>query len=256
MHPHILTSNHKVNFAGVVFPHIKIYICGMKAPIIISYALLLLFLTGCKSSPDPSVQGQKRLTKKATSTSQSSKMQGTIVTPIAYVLDSLPLEEIRINGHKPLLIKSDFDEIYPKKNEMKKFVWECGSPLDVLDKDWMTETYGAYDQEKGTFGNYDGQVTTITVRGARFATNDHLVLLIDAGSTQNKISIPSYRILLDSGTTTAEFEQLFPELRPEKTEDLKMHRYRIPLKINHPDAFLFYFKNGKFDHIDLWFLLC
>ena len=182
--------------------------------------------------------------------------QTTEHLPRPYLLDSLPLNTILVNGHSPLLTIEQFYKVYPKKSHVKKSVWECGSPFDSLDKDWMIKTYGPYDQQHGTFKNYDGQISTMTVNAAEYATNGHIVLLVNATSASNTLTIPSHRIKVNSKTETAEFEKLFRNVRPEETEDTSIIRYRIPIKHDYDDAFLFYFKDGKFDHIDLWFLLC
>lgn len=176
--------------------------------------------------------------------------------PHPYLLDSLPLNTILINGNSPQLTIHQFYKIYPRQSNVKKSVWECGSPFDSIDRDWMIKTYGPYDQQHGTFKNYDGQITTMSVNTAEYATNGHMVLLVNAASASNTVIIPSHRIKLNSQTKTAEFEKLFPNVRPEQTGDTSVVRYRIPIKHDYDDAFLFYFKDGKFDHIDLWFLLC
>jgi hypothetical protein len=173
-----------------------------------------------------------------------------------YSVKSLPLHAILINGLKPMLPYRSFQKQYPKPERVRKTLWECGSPFNVLDQDWMIRTYGPYDQQKGTFDRYDGQITTLYVNGAEYATNDHMVLLVKADAVHNPVSIPSHRIVLNSQTSIKTFEKLFPNLRPEKTEDDEIIRYRIPIKPEYSDAFLFYFKSGKFDHVDLWFLLC
>ncbi|MBS7563034.1 hypothetical protein KHS38_01340 [Mucilaginibacter sp. Bleaf8] len=173
-----------------------------------------------------------------------------------YSVKSLPLHAILINGLKPMLPYQSFQKQYPKPERVSKTLWECGSPFDVLDKDWMIHTYGPYDQQKGTFDRYDGQITTLYVNGAEYATNDHMALLVKADAVHNPVSIPSHRIVLKAHTSIKTFEKLFPNLRPEKMEDDETVRYRISIEPEYDDAFLFYFKNGKFDYVELWFLLC
>ena len=174
----------------------------------------------------------------------------------AYLVDSLPLTAILLNGHKPMMSFNSFHKYYPKPDSIKKIVWECGSPFDSLDEAWMINTYGPWDTQAGTFKNYDSQVTTIYAKGSEYATNGHIALLIKAESRHNSVVIPSHQIALSSHTSVKTFNKLFPKTHPEKTEDTSIIRYRIPLKYNYPDAFLFYFKNGKFNHIELWYLLC
>jgi hypothetical protein len=173
-----------------------------------------------------------------------------------YLANSLSLNNILLNGHKPKLSFDRFNQYYPKPDSLKKTLWECGSPFDSLDEAWMIRTYGPQDAEKGTFKNYDDQVTTIYVNGGEYATNGHITLLIKADASHNSVLIPSHQIVLNSQTSAATFDKLFPKTHPEKMEDKNMVRYRIPLKADEPDAFLLYFKNGKFDHIELWYLLC
>ena len=172
------------------------------------------------------------------------------------MIDSLPLTAILLNGHTPIIPYKSFQKHYPKPDSTKKTLWECGSPFDSLDEDWMVKTYGAWDTQAGTFKNYDSQITTIYVNGSAYATNGHITLLIKANAKRNAVLIPSNQIALSSHTSIATFNKLFPKTHPEKTGDKSIIRYRIPVKYNYDDAFLFYFKDGQFDHIELWYLLC
>jgi len=173
-----------------------------------------------------------------------------------YLIKSLSLNAILINGIKPMLSYKSFQKHYPKPERANKTLWECGSPFDVLDKDWMIRTYGPYNQQKGTFDRHDGQITTLYVNGAQYATNGHMALLVKADAVHNPVSIPSHGIFLNVQTSIEMFERLFPHLSPENMEDNETIRYRIPTEPEYDDALLFYFKNRKFDHIELWFLLC
>lgn len=229
----------------------------MKLNVLIA-SVAVLALLSCNTN-------NNRATKKPPSThsSQTKTSEGLNKTPSvdkrgakAYLADSLPLTAILLNGHKPIMSYSSFQKYYPKPDSTNKTLWECGSPFDSLDKNWMVTTYGPYDAQAGTFKNYDSQVTTIYVNGSAYATNGHITLLIKADAKRNAVLIPSHQIALSSHTSIATFNKLFPKTHPEKTDDKSIVRYRIPLKHKYDDAFLFYFKDGKFDHIELWYLLC
>jgi len=229
----------------------------MKLKVLIA-SIAGLALLSCNANND-------QATKKsyAKHSSQTTASKGLNITrpvtkrePKAYLIDSLPLTAILLNGHKPELPNNSFNKYYPKPDSTKRTLWECGSPFDSLDEAWMEKTYGMWDAQAGTFKNYDSQITTIYVNGSAYATNGHMTLLIKADAKRNSVSVPSHQIALSSHTSIATFNKLFPKIHPEKTEDKNVIRYRMPLKRDYPDAFLFYFKNGMFDHIELWYLLC
>jgi hypothetical protein len=236
----------------------KVYnMVSMRFTVLIA-SIAVLALLGCDTNNKPKTK--KPFLKHSSPTKAPKVLNKTpsFVKRVAkvYLADSLSLNNILLNGHQPKLSFDRFHKYYPKSDSLKKTLWECGSPFDSLDEAWMINTYGAYDTQMGTFKNYDGQVTTIYVNGSAYATNGHITLLIEADASHNSVLIPSHQIALNSQTSAATFNKLFPKTHPEKMEDRNMIRYRIPLKPDYPDAFLFYFKNGKFDHIELWYLLC
>jgi hypothetical protein len=174
--------------------------------------------------------------------------------PKSYSLAYLKMEDVLLNGNKILLDKTDFEKIYRKIDSTRTDLWECGNPLDFLDEEWMTKTYGK--RESGSFEKFDGNITTIYTQNIQFITNNHMVLFDTAQADKNTFKIISSNIILDQNTTIEDFQKQFPKLEKEATEDPAVFRFRIPTGKDHDDAFLFYFKNGKLEYTTLWFLLC
>lgn len=54
-----------------------------------------------------------------------------------------------------------------------------------------------------------------------FATNNHLVLLNEAGAKNHQFKIKNYDIVLDEQTTVEEFSKMFPNLNLEEMGDKK-----------------------------------
>ncbi|TWH99700.1 hypothetical protein IQ05_03041 [Flavobacterium tiangeerense] len=161
-----------------------------------------------------------------------------------------------INGHKVILLKNEFDAIYKKNDSLKTTLWECGSPFEWLDKEWMVKTYGVENKEKGTFDRFNGEITTIYDKNIKFTTNNHIVLFDMAFAKNNSFKIISHNITLDKNTTLKEFKKIFPKIEIENLENPNNVRARFYLGKVEDDAFLFYFKNGKLDYFTLWWLLC
>jgi hypothetical protein len=166
----------------------------------------------------------------------------------------LKMDDVLLNNKKLLLNKNDFEKNYTKIDSTQTDLWECGNPLTFLDKEWMVKTYGK--EINGEFEKYDGKITTIYTNGIQFITNNHVVLFDTADAKQNTFTIISRDIILDNTVSIEHFQKLFPNLEKEKTEEPTVFRFRISTEKDSDDAFLFYFKDGKLEHITLWFLLC
>jgi len=173
-----------------------------------------------------------------------------------YLSAFLKIEDALMNDNKIILEKKIFDELYPKRDSVKTEIWECGNPFNWLDDKWMIKTYGKYDRERDTFGDFDGKLTSIFTKNARFDTNNHIVLFNGALSKGNNLKIKSHQIVLDENTTLEEFQRFFPNLKKEELEHKNEYRFRIGIEKNNDDAFLFYFENGKLKSFNLWWLLC
>lgn len=218
--------------------------------IVVLFSLFALF--GCKETdskeaPNPSLEKQKP---------QVTIIQENPVKaePKSYSLAYLKMEDVLLNGNKILLDKTNFEKIYRKIDSTRTDLWECGNPLDFLDEEWMTKTYGK--RESGSFEKFDGNITTIYTQNIQFITNNHVVLFDTAQADKNTFKIISAHIILDQNTTIEDFQKQFPNLEKEATEEPAVFRFRIPTGKDHDDAFLFYFKNGKLEYTTLWFLLC
>ena len=168
----------------------------------------------------------------------------------------LEIENVRVNHHKVLLSKADFEATYKKIDSIKTALWECGNPFEWLDKEWMEKTYGKMDKEKGTFDTFNGDVTTLYAKGIEFNSNSHIVLFNTAFAKDNSLEILSHKILLDRKTTLEEFRKLFPNAEMEPMDTANEVRFRFYIKQDMDDAFLFFFKDGKLDSFCLWWLLC
>lgn len=168
----------------------------------------------------------------------------------------LAIKDARVNNHAIILGQKEFNKMYTKIDSTRTILWECGNPLDFLDKEWMTKKYGPINKDTGTFENFDGKITTIYAKETEFDTNNHIVLFNSASAKQNSFQIPGYNIHLDKNTTLEDFKKLFPHSEVEKLENSNEVRYRFYLDEKSSDAFLFHFKNGKLNYFTLWWLLC
>jgi hypothetical protein len=182
--------------------------------------------------------------------------RGTNNDSFKYYLKTIDIENVLINGHKIILTKSEFDSYYKKIDSTKTYVWECGSPFESLDEKWMTKTYGKQNDEKGTFENFNGEITTIFCKDIEFSTNKHIVLFDRAFAQNNSFKIISKDLTLDKNTTLKNFKKTFPNVEMEELDNKNESRFRLSLIKDGDGAFLFYFKNGKLDYFTLWFVLC
>lgn len=228
---------------------------------IISTLLILIFLTtiSCKSEKkeqqrDENVDLQTKNNFQNTNQQLIIKKEKLNNNPI-YNSKFIEIKNSLINGHKVILLKNEFDAIYKKNDSIKTTLWECGSPFEWLDKEWMVKTYGVVNKE-GTFNRFNGEITTIYDKNIEFSTNNHLVLFDMAHAKNNSFKIISHNIILDENTTLEEFKKIFPNIEIENLENKNDVRARFYLGKDIDDAFLFYFKNGKLDYFTLWWLLC
>ncbi|MCL9805231.1 hypothetical protein NAT51_06850 [Flavobacterium amniphilum] len=224
----------------------------IKTPYMASLLFALFALFSCKetdSKEDPKPSLEKQETQETVVEEKPVEVGSK-----TYSLAFLTMEDVLLNGNKILLDKTDFEKIYRKADSTRTDLWECGNPLDFLDEEWMTKTYGK--RESGAFEKFDGSITSIYTHNVQFITNNHVVLFDTAQADKNMFKIISANIILDKHTTIENFRKLFPKLEKEETDDPTLFRFRIPTGKDHDDAFLFYFKNGKLDFTTLWFLLC
>ena len=161
-----------------------------------------------------------------------------------------------VNNHKVMISKEEFDKIYPKLDSTKTELWECGSPFEWLDKEWMTKTYGQKNEESGIYENFDGKITTLNYKNTAFITNKHLVIFNEGTTGNNTFSIISPKITLDKDTTVEQFKKMFPNVEMRSGEQPDEVNFFINTDRNMDDAFIFYFKNGKLHTVELWWLLC
>ena len=173
-----------------------------------------------------------------------------------YNSNILGIENALVNNHKIILSLDDFNKIYPKINSTKTDAWDCGSPFEWLDKEWMTKTYGNKNEETGTFDNFNGKITTIYGDNIEFASDNHIVLFQSAKAENNIFMIKSPEITLDKNTTLENFQKIFPKVEKEILKNPNEVRFRFYLGPEEGGAFLFYFKNGKLDYLTLWWQLC
>lgn len=168
----------------------------------------------------------------------------------------IEIKNVLVNGHKVILFKNEFDALYPKNDSIKTTLWECGSPFEWLDKEWMVKTYGVKNKEKGTFERFNGEITTIYGEKNEFSTNNHIVLFDMASAENNTFKIVSHNITLDRNTTLEEFKKVFPNTEIENLENKSEAWARFNLGKEKDEAFRFCFKNGKLNYFTLWWLLC
>lgn len=176
---------------------------------------------------------------------QSEKESSKVFTD-----DFLKIENAQVNGNDIVLSQEQFQKFYSKHDSIKSEVWDCGSPFEWLDKAWMEKTYGK------DLLNFDGKITTFYTGNAEFISNNHKVIFSSAKSGNNRFEIRSHHIILTSNTTVAEFQKLFPKLKIEDTDRKNIQSFSIPVGKETEDSFMFYFKDGKLDNFNLWWLLC
>ena len=179
-----------------------------------------------------------------------------IIDTIQKKQDILDLENLEINNIKILLSKTEFDSINTKIDSISVRNWECGNPLEWLDEKWMTLKYG--NKVKGSFKNYNGDLTSIYFNNICYVTNNHLTLFKSLNTSNNIVKLEYNKKImkLSSTTTIKKFKSIFQNSEFEKTENLNEIRFRILINKDDLNAFLFYFKNGKFNKLELWWDLC
>jgi len=217
----------------------------------------LFFLFSCKDDKKETLPTEIPNVLSGTNSIEKDSTK-TVEKPVSkiYLANYLKIENALVNNNKIILEKKMFDELYPKRDSVKAEIWECGNPFNWLDDRWMTKTYGQYDQDRDTFGDFDGKLTSIFTQNARFDTNNHMVLFNSALSKGNELKIKSHQIVLNENTTLEEFQRIFPNLKKEELEHKNECRFRMGIEKDSDDAFLFYFENGKLKSFNLWWLLC
>jgi hypothetical protein len=226
------------------------------------FCLLTLFvLLNCQKKNDKSSVITENLIKSKTDSrvkpnNNTELKEITLPKSQAFTKDFLEIEDAEINGHQIVLSLAEFDRLYPTKDSLKTDVWECGSPFEWLDENWMIKTYGRKNSQSGTFERFDGKISSVYTHSAEFNSNKHIVLFNTADAAKNNFEIKSHHILLNQNTTIEEFQKLFPQLKKEITDQKNVFRFRISVGKDRDDAFLFYFKDGKLEEFVLWWLLC
>ena len=97
------------------------------------YLILFLVIFGCKN-----------VTEKENSKVSSSNI--------------VSIDDVLINDKKILLTLHEFNQIVAQIDSTKTTLRECGNPFEWLDKQWMENKYGKYDETNGTFKNFDGKI--------------------------------------------------------------------------------------------------
>lgn len=219
------------------------------------YLFLFLFtiLTACNNHNKEEKEFKKSINKESASPSIAKTKFGN---KSIYDLKFIPIKNVLINDHRVILSKVEFESIYTHIDSTKTRIWECGSPFDWIDREWMTKTYGEENRETGVFSKFNGEITTIYSKNIEFATNNHIVLFDTGFADNNSFKIISHNIILNKNTTLNEFRSKFPNSKMETTENPNEVRFRFYLKELNDDAFLFYFKDGKLNYFTLWWLLC
>lgn len=222
---------------------------------------MILIVVGCQKTDESAVsktQQDKKNIQKIDEVAKDSLAREIPEKKESLIYNSkyLAIKDAQVNNHAIILGQKEFNKIYTKIDSTRTMLWECGNPLDWLDKDWMTKKYGPINKDTGSYENFDGKITTIYGKEIEFDTNNHIVLFNTAFAKRNSFQIPSHHISLDENTTLEEFKKLFPDAEVEKINNPNEVRFRFYLDHKSDDAFLFYFKNGKLNYFNLWWLLC
>lgn len=193
--------------------------------------LLFLFITSCKNVTEK---------EKAKVSSQNV----------------ISINDVLINDKKVLRTIDEFNKSYSHIDSIKTTLWECGQPFEWLDKEWMEDKYGKFDDIKGTFKNFDGKIKTFYVLNTEYNSNNHLVLFNNGNTKNNSLKIISKNIVLNANTTIEQFKKYFQQSKQENLANLNEFRFRLYMKNESEDAFIFDFKNGKLQKIILFWVLC
>lgn len=224
-----------------------------KFPGFLLVAIFILF--SCKEKHSV----EKEIPRKTIATENKSsapKKMESVESTASYSSKYLAAENVRLNGHPLMLSKKEFFTIYQKVDSVQTTLWECGSPFEWLDQEWMIKKYGKPNDEHGTFADFDGKISKLFINNSVFTTNNHLYLFDTAKAQNNTFTIVSQNIVINEDTTVSEFKKRFPDVDEEKTDVKNTVRFRFYLDGKSDDAFLFYFKNGKLEYVTLWWLLC
>lgn len=168
----------------------------------------------------------------------------------------LNVDDILVNGQKILMRKDEFDQAYQRIDSIIVESRECGNPFDWLDREWMIQNYGEYNNQKGAFKNFNNHLSVFYSNNSSFDSNNHLFLLNTAYSDKNTVKIISKNIILTNETSMAEFERLFPKAEKEILENPINVRFRLCTDFESEHSLLFYFKNDRFEYVTLWWSLC
>ncbi len=220
------------------------------------YAVLILAFLSCISCKKNQAENVIPPTYKILLDSSANNKSISSTGISTYDSKIIAIENLLINGNKIILPIEEFKSIYTKIDSTKTKIWECGSPFEWLDEQWMTATYGKQNEEVGTFENFNGEITTLYSKNIEHNTNNHIVLFNKALAENNTFEIISHKIRIDKSTTLENFKKQFPNCEIEKLENPNESRIRFSVENKLDDAFLFYFKDGKLDYLTLWWLLC
>ena len=215
--------------------------------------LILMSLIACNGHNEKAKEPKKSIAKDTNTVIETKeKIDNEPISNLSFI----KIDDVLINNHKVILSKAEFESIDTHIDSTKTQVWECGSPFEWLDREWMIKTYGEKTSDMGTFKSFNGEITTIYTQNIDFATNNHIVLFDTGFADRNSFTIISHNITLDKNTTVEEFRTNFPNSEMEKTENPNEARFRFYLDKESEAAFLFYFKDGKLNYLTLWWLLC
>jgi hypothetical protein len=224
------------------------------------YSIILLFpffFLSCKNDDNSNkvIPSTKKSLEQIRKKDSLESVQNEIPSN-PHISKVLNIDDILVNGQKILMSKDEFKLTYGQIDSVKVESRECGNPFEWLDKEWMIKTYGVYDDQMGTFKNFDSRISVFYSNHASFDSNNHLYLLNTTYTDKNTVNIISKNILLTNKTSLAEFESLFPKAEKEILENSSEVRFRLFLEDGYDNSFLFYFKNDKFKYLTLWWLLC
>ena len=220
------------------------------------FAFLLLIIFGCQEEKAVATSSVIDSISQTTDSSLVNRNAKIEKDPVIYQSRYLAIENVTLNGHHLFLDQKEFERFYPKIDSVETSLRECGHPLEWLDEKWMTKTYGAKDENVGTFARFDGMITRFSSRGLDFDSNKHKVIFDSGKSKENTFTILSHNIFLDENTTVAEFAGLFPKIEMDQTDEPDTVIFRIYLDQESEAAFYFYFTDGQLDNYQLWWLLC
>jgi hypothetical protein len=167
-----------------------------------------------------------------------------------YTRASMLLKDILINGSPAVMPTADFAAKHPgAKAQPQDF--DCADPFDIVDEAWMTQTYGKMTGD-GVHPKPVAGARALTVKGAVYLSNNHVVLFQNATADSNTLSFAGTGIELNASTTPTVLRRLLPTAQKGDGDA----SYSLAVTGNDFGSIVFTFVSGKLASFSLVYELC